>query len=151
MAQHLSLPVASVFLFVKWGCSAWTLLGSGTLEDMVVLGSALSSHAGCSRWLHAPPPRYSLLTVSLIWHLEVLGDKQCYLSEDHGKSRMGGASRWVYPIGRVAHGPHCLIREALAEPGTWTQADGSLGRINPFAFDQWGCGSFQSSHVLLLG
>lgn len=151
MARHPSSPVASVFLFVKWGCSARTLLGSGTLEDMVVLGSALSSPAGCSRRLHVPPPRYSLLAVLLIWHLEVLGDKQCHLSEDHGKSWMGGASRWVCPIRRVAHGPRSLIREALAEPGAWTQADGSPGRIHPFAFDQWGCGSFQSPHVLLLG
>lgn len=102
--------------------------------------------------LHVPPPRYSLLlAVLLTWHLEVLGDKQCHLSEDHGKSWMGGASRWVCPIGRVAHGPRSLVREAVAEPGAWNQADGSPGRIHPFAFDQWGCGSFQSPHVLLLG
>lgn len=29
----------------------------------------------------------SLLTVVLIWHLETLGDEQCHLSEEHGKSQ----------------------------------------------------------------
>lgn len=42
MALHPSLPVVSVSLFVEGGCGAWTRLGSGTLEAMVVLGTALS-------------------------------------------------------------------------------------------------------------
>lgn len=48
--------------------------------------------AGCSPGCTCASP--ALLTVVLIWRLETLADKQCHLSEEPGKSRMRGASRW---------------------------------------------------------
>lgn len=81
------------------------------------------------------PPRSFLLTVLLIWPLQTFGDKQFHLCEEHGKIiGMQGASRWVCPYGRVAHGPLRLTTKALAEPSTWAQADGSPAGFGSFVF-----------------
>lgn len=67
----------------------WVQAHGGHRDTRLCAASpAHSSHPeGCSPWLHVPPPRHSLLPGLLIWHLETLGDKQCHLREEHGKSQ----------------------------------------------------------------
>lgn len=77
------------------GCGAWTRLGSGTLEAVVVLGAALSpSCPQQSCRLQPLGARGSSQTLShlLIWHLETLGDEQSHLKEERGKSQGCGES-----------------------------------------------------------
>lgn len=124
-------PEALGFLACEMGLQCLPCANSGTLEDKAQL-AASHTHTGDeapTALAALSPPRHSPLTVLLIWHLQVLRDKQCHLCEKHGKSQECGelAGRPLFREYDLWATPSS--QETLAKPGTWTQVDGSLGRI----------------------